>query len=175
MTSLVGGLRVRMIRESLYQMVRDSLDELGWFNPNRKHEPVSFPSEPADRDEQITLNTLSLSVEDASDVPTGLGESDVEERVLYYIDFYAENDAIGLEMAHDIRDILAGRHTGTSRTSSNLEVYDFREATPPVVGVVHIENVEVDRAHTFPKPWLKNWYQIGFDVVDVYGPSEASD
>jgi hypothetical protein len=172
MTTLVGGLRVRMIRESLYQMLHDSLDQLGWFNTNRKHAPINFPSDPADRDEQIPLNTLSVSVEDMTDRETGLGELEVEEEVTYYVDFYAENDAIGLEMIHDIRDILAGRHLAAGRSRPQFDVYDYRQATPPVVGVAQIEDIFTDKARDFPKPWLKHWHACHFKVIDTYGPAE---
>jgi hypothetical protein len=170
--SLVGGLRVRMLRESLYRMIHSSLDDLGWFSPGRRHEPINFLPKAVDRDVVIPPNTLALSLEDTSDVSTGLGESSVEERISCWLDFYAQDDAIGIELTHDLKDILAGRHPSVGRHDSRFAIYDFRNATPPLLGWADIEWVQVDKAHDFPKAWLKHWYAVSFDVLDVYGPED---
>lgn len=172
MTTLRGGIRTRMINESIYRMVKDGLADLGWFDADRQHAPISFITEPVDRNEPITLNTLNISPEDTDDMETGLGESSVQERCTYYIDFYGESNAIGLELIHDIRDILGGRMPLIGRTHPQCTVYDFRAATPVEVGYVEFEDIIVDRSRTFPKPWLKNWFMVRFDVVDTYGGSD---
>lgn len=171
--TLVGGLRARMIRESMYHMVYDSLDALGWFDPARRHLPIKFTGRTYTNEETIELNTIVLVDEGTTDRETGLGELEIEQQWLFYIDIYAESDSIGRDLAHDIRDILAGRHTTAGRTRSIVEIYDYRMATPAVVGIAQLEDVVIDRAHDFPKPWQKHWFSCRVTVVDVYGPTES--
>lgn len=173
MTALTGGIRTRSINESIYRMVKDGLTDLGWFNPAREHAPIHFITEPMDRDEAIPLNTLNISPEDTDDFETGLGESSVEERATYYIDFYGENNALAIEMIHDVRDIIGGRLPAIGRTHPICQVYDYRETPPANVGYVSFEDIVVDRSRSFPKPWLKHWFMVRFDVIDTYGGPDA--
>lgn len=167
MTAIRGGLRVRFIKEALYNTINEELGGLGWFDADRQHLPINFIDEAMDRDETIPWNTLVLSPEDATEWPTGLGESSAIESMVYYLEFYAENNSVALEMIFDLKDILLGRIG--NRTYPRVEVFDYRQATPPSVGFVQIEDVLVDRGLQFDRPWQKHLHVIRFDVVDMVG------
>jgi hypothetical protein len=166
--TVVGGLRARLIRDSIYHALYDAVDDLGWFDVGRRHKPIVFTGAAVANDEEIALNTVALSDEDLSELDLELGSTGVETRWTYYVDFYAEDDSIGKHFIHDIRDILGGRMSSIGRDHPNVVVYDYRMATPGSMFVVQLENIEVDRAHDFPKPWQKHWYACRFDVVDAY-------
>lgn len=174
--TIYGGLRQRLIRDSLYNMLHDSLDALGWFDAGRAHKPINMIAKPIDDDGKpigegtpIPLNTLSVVPADLGDQDWELGSMLAEHTWMFYVDFYAENDAWGLQMIGDVRDILKGRHPDANRLRPHLPVYDYREATPTVQFYCEIDEVVLDRAQDFPKPWQKHWYACRFVVVDYYG------
>lgn len=169
MPDLVGGYRYRMIRDSLYNCLKDSLADLGWFDDGRPHGPIHFPGRQYHNDEEIPVNTLVLADEDMYEIPVELGSNMVETAWQFYVDFYAESDSLGRIMAHDVRDILAGRMPAIGRTYPHVQVYDYGVATPNPVFFVDIDGIVVDRGRSMPKPWLKHWYTVGFEVIDAYG------
>lgn len=168
----VGGLRARVIRESVYQEVRRALTALGWFDSGRRHLPITFLDEAVPNREEVALNTAALSDEAHSEVEEELGSNLAEHRWTYYIDFYGESDALATHVAHDIRDILGGRFNSVGRTSPTIPVYDYSIATPDFLFYVGIENILVDRAHNFPSARLAHWYAIRFEIVDNYADEE---
>lgn len=170
---VVGGLRARLIRESLFRTVEQSLTDLDWFNSGNPTLPITFDSRSRNQDEQIMINTLTLSDENTSGTPVELGSQLSEERWSMYIDFYADSDALGLHLIRDVKDILEGRISLIGRTDPSFDVFDYRQATPPILFRCQIENVTVDRAHGFLKPWLEHWYACSFTVVDYYSRDDG--
>lgn len=168
MTIVVGGLRTRLIRDSIYHMIYDALEELGWFDAGRRHLPISFTGDITAQDDEIAFNTVTISVEDTYESDLELGSNAVETTTTFYVDFFAENDAIGTHLINDVRDIVAGRMSTIGRTHARVPIFDFRMATPAVIFNVEIERVQVDRALGFPKPWQKHWYACNFEVIDAY-------
>jgi hypothetical protein len=168
MSSVVGGLRARLIRDSIYQCIYDALDELGWFDAGRRHRPIIFTGASVANDEEIAWNTIALSDEDLTESDLEMGSTAVETRWAYYVDFYAEDDSIGKHLIHDVRDLLAGRMSSIGRAHARVEIYDYRMATPAPIFSVDLEHIEVSRAHDFPKAWQKHWYACRFDVIDAY-------
>lgn len=168
-TIIVGGLRARLIKDSLYHCVHDSLAALGWFDPGRRHTPLTFTGTTIDRNVSIPFNTLALSDESLHESEEELGSQFALHRTVYYCDFYAENAEIAKHVINDVRDILGGRMSTIGRDDPHVDVYDYSQATPPHIFSVQIENLVVDRAHDFPKPWLVHWYALRFDVLDYYG------
>ena len=169
MSEIVGGLRARLIRESLFEKVQAGLTSLGWFATNRPHSPVTFESRGKNQNEQIIINTAALS--DETDRETGweMGSNMSETTWQMYIDFFAESDAIGLHFIKDVRDILRGKLPSIGHGSTFFNVYDYRQATPPILFQCEIDNVDTDKAHGFLKPWLEHWYACSFDIIDTYG------
>lgn len=164
----VGGLRVRLINDSMFQMVKGGLADLGWFDIGRRHRPIDLLAEPVRWDEEVQLNTLSISSTDVSDDELELGSDAAENRHSFYVDFFAEDDSIGKHLIHDVRDILRGKIHAIGRNRPILTVYDYTLATPPALFICEIENVLVDRAHDYPRPWQRHWFSARCDVVDVY-------
>lgn len=171
----VGGIRARLIRQSLYEMVHDSLTALGWFSPGRQHLPFSFSAYSLQNtQEPIPFNTLALADGDVLSEDQEVGTLLSEFRWTYYLDFYGENDAISLHVTQDIKDILQGRMASIGRAQPNLRVYDYTMATPSAIFTCHIEDVVIDRANDFPQPWKRHWYAVRFDVVDAYADEESA-
>lgn len=168
--TVAGGLRARLIRDSVYRCLYDSLEALEWFKPGRAHRPISFTGTIVDESVEIPLNTLALADGDLYEVGLELGSNLAEMRWTFYLDFYAENDVVGKDLINDARDILAGRMHAIGRSHASVMVFDYRVPEPhPELFRVGIEDVEVDRANEFPKPWLRHWYSCRFVVVDAYG------
>lgn len=166
--TVAGGLRARLIRDSVYRMVYDSLEALGWFDAGRQHQAINFTGTETDQHAEIPMNTLALVDEDQSGLDLELGSQLAEFSWTFYLDFYAEDDVIGKHLIYDVRDIIEGRLTAIGRSRPNCVVLDYTLATPTEIFTVDFENVVVDRAHDFPKPWQRHWYACRFTVVDTY-------
>lgn len=169
MSIYVGGLRARLIGDSLFEMVRASLVALGWTGTNRQHLPLNFVRDQLDSDVEVPLNTLGVSEARVDDVDLEMGSNYTEDRWSFYVDFYAENDAVGRHLIHDVRDILRGKIPSIGRSRPVLEVVDYTQAATPTAFVCQLERIEVDRAVDFPQPWRRFWFSARVDVVDVYG------
>lgn len=175
MAQVVGGLRAQYIREAVYQELYRSLEELGWFNPGRKHKPITFPGITETNDNEIPINRLALSDEDQYERPLEMGSNATENQWTYWVDFYAQNDSLGKHVIYDVKDILAGRMSSIGRAHPRIQVYDYQMATPEPIFTVEIEDIVTDRgARLIAKPYQKHWYACRFTVVDAYG-DESSD
>ena len=167
---VVGGLRVRLTFESVFNMVNDSLTALGWFDAGRSHGDVTFRSEPVDSEDEVPLNTLVLVGEDRTSSDIELGSVYAEHTRIFYLDFYAESYSLGEHVIYDLQDLLEGRYPSIGRGAPTVTVYDYRVTpTPTEISVAEISDVIVDRARQFIKPWQKHWWSIQFIVTDEYG------
>lgn len=164
-----GGYRKRIIRESLYQMLYSSLEDLGWFDSGRQHSAITFNSEAVDPAETVPLNTISLADENDLPAEVELGSTLTRYTWTFYVDFFAEKDSLGLHVAADIQDILLGNYASIGRVDPSFTVYDYGLATPSELFVCQIETVMRDKAVAWSLPHQKHWYNIRFDVVDYYG------
>lgn len=169
MTQPTGGLRKRLVRESLYVMLREALDDLHWFDSGRQHAPIEFNSEPVDPQEKVPINTLAISDEDDSNTEMELGSNLTESSWTFYVDFFAEKDSLGLHLISDVADILAGRMASIGRSDPSFDVYDWTQATPTVLFTCQIEDVFRDKAVTWEKPHQRHWYSVRLQVLDYYG------
>lgn len=166
MTTIDGGLRSRLIRDSLEELVRSTLQLRGWLDANRRHTPITLIPEPQNWNEPIQLNSIAISGGDSLDDPLELGSLASEDTWTYYIDFYGENESISIDVAGDLRDSLRGKLPAIGRTNPVLPVYDFRDATPGVAFTCDLENVVFDRGRGTDQPWLRYWFALRVDVVD---------
>ena len=164
--AIVGGLRQRLNFDSTKNEIERALTALGWFDGGRGHLPIQFVTEPVDDRTEVPLNTLVLAAENLSEFEFELGSLYSEHSRTFYCDFYAENQSVGEHFVFDLKDILQGRMPSVSRDGPVIEVFDYTQATPPVIHVLQIENVFVDRAHRFSYPWEKYWWSIVFTGVD---------
>lgn len=166
MVTPVGGLRSRLLKDSLFNHVEGYMRALGWFDAGRQHLPFSMAPEAVDSEEKIPFNTLAISDADMQSTDWEMGSLMSEERWTFYFDFYGENDAVGLHVIQDVKAILEGRFASLGQRGPSFPVYDYQQATPPIIAFSEVENVDVSKAQDFPKPWQRHWYAVRFDVLD---------
>lgn len=169
MTEYTGGLRNRLVSDSVYNLVGYVLDQLGWLDTGRDYRNIELRSEPYEHNVEIPLNSVIVVTTHTTDDDAEMGSNMGEVRTVYYVDFYAENDALGKHLTHDIKDALLGRMPAIGRIGAVLHVRDWTMATPPIIFYCDIENVMVDKAVDFPKAWQKHWWTCRFEIVDTYG------
>lgn len=172
MSTVVGGLRARLIRDSFRNWVRDGVAARGWMDEDRPHVPFTFRRPPANWDEEVPPNSIAISAEDVGDDDIELGSLLTEDLWTYYIDVYGDTNPrsfyAAMDCAHDIRDMLRGKIPSIGYENPAFPVYDYRQATPPILFYCQIENVILDKARDYPNAWQQNWYVIRLDVLDTY-------
>jgi hypothetical protein len=128
--------------------LRASLDSLGWITP-----PIAFSTTPVtittrripeSEMQAITGNLVGVFFgAETDDAPFQLGGGYQVTSHQVFVDIVAVNEAVGLALAGDIKDVLSGRVPGKSRYF-NLRDYD----TDPG-GILlpdwQVEVVEVER------------------------------
>lgn len=168
MPNPVGGYRARIIQDSTHAMMRDALDALGWMDATPAHQAVNLVAEPVDSHEHVPFNTVAVYFANVGDTDLELGSNASEDRWFGVVDIYAEDEAIGRWLSHDVRDILRGKFPSIGRTQANVQVIDYDLATPVVVFVVDIENVAGDRALARGRAFEEFWWVVAFEAVDDY-------
>lgn len=169
---VVGGLRVRLIIMSFQQMLRDSLEALGWFDDGRQHQAINFVVRPAEWEDKVDFNSIAVTCEDVSDIDAELGSNLTDDTWTFSVDIYCEDDAVGIHLINDIKDILRGKMPSIGRTGPILGVFDYKAATPSQIFRCDIERVVVDRARGFTKAWQQHWWACRCDVIDTYGDED---
>lgn len=166
--TLVGGLRARLLHDSVQNAVKDGLQVLGWFDPGRAHRPIEFLNEPADWDREITANSMAITTR--SYVPDWIevGSLLTQDTVVLDIDIYGETDSLVMHLANDIRDLLRGRlDIGPQRGS--LPILDFQMATPVPIGHAVITDVRVTRLRPqVNRPISLHWFGVDIELFDTY-------
>ncbi len=97
-----------------------------------------------------------------------MGSGLAEQTWSFFVDFYAENDPIGLHLIRDVKDLLEGRMASIGRTKPLLVVKDWTLATPAQIFTCEIEDVRTARAHDFSNSWMKHWHSCSFTIIDTY-------
>lgn len=176
MSDVVGGLYDRLLLESFRQMLHAALDSLGWFDDGRQHESVTLLAEPRSWDQLVVPNAIAVSTGESDQSQVELGNSGLwQATVPFIVDVYAESESLGIDLSHDIADIMRGRHPVAGRTKRSFEVYDYLQATPSQLGYAVVDEVNTTRAvPLFDKPWLANWYTVTGQVSYSLQP-EALD
>ncbi len=159
-----GGLRDRLILRALYDLVEDILITLGWFDAGRQHLAINLIGRAVDDHEVIPLNTLAVSAENVDSEDAEIGSLLEVQQHPYFIDFYAEDDAVGASLIADVREGLKGKLAG--RTGPVLDVFDTTLATPALAFSCILEDVTTDRAHGFTEEHRRHWYSCALVVVD---------
>lgn len=172
MTIVVGGLRARFIRDSVFEMIKAAVIDLGWTDPARQHKPIYFSAQPGSWDEEVALNTVAVTQTDVRSEDSEMGSNLQEDRWTFYVDLFAEDESVGTHLIHDVRDILRGKMPSIGRGRPNVTVMDYSLALPAPLFTCDIEDVVIDRANDFPKPWQRYWYVCRFIVVDEYGDED---
>ena len=91
---LEGGIRTRMILESVLKAVEADLTTRGWFDDGQ-FSPISIIDEYPDDSDEVAVNTIAFSLGDSRTEPTELGG--MSEEVIYpiFVDMFAESDGLG--------------------------------------------------------------------------------
>lgn len=168
-----GGLRSRLILDSVRFAIITTLQEFGWFDStvhdtppgNRRHQPFRYMSRPVDWSETIQPNAIAISPEDTGDEPSGFG-GEVEDSSEIYVDLFAQDDSLGWQVAFDIRDSLLGKIN--SAAGPQIDIYDFRQATPAPFTTVDVDLIEVDRSQGEARTWQRHWFMLHLVILDEY-------
>jgi hypothetical protein len=167
-TTIVGGLRTRFIKDSFFDYMEDKLTLLGWFNPNREHIPISLFEEALPNDEEIPFNSLTVEWATYTYEDIEVGSRLGEHTHTVYVDFYAENDALGMHLINDVAAIFDGRLTAIGATSPTFPVLNQEQATPTEIFRCEITDVRIDKARDFPAKWQKFWWSCRLGVLDTF-------
>lgn len=170
-----GGLRTRLITDSVRFAMISTLQQHGWFDPTvydtppgpRRHQPFRYIPRPVDWAEDIRPNAISISSDDISDIDLAFG-GEVEDHHQIYADIFAQDDAVGWQVAYDIRDSLLGKNPDLGSLGPQIDVYDFRQATPAPFTTVDVDVIRVDRSLGEAREWQRHWYMIYLTVEDDY-------
>jgi hypothetical protein len=177
MTTYAGGLRDRLIHDSVFNLVKTGLDTLGWFPGGPQapiDDPINLVSQQMDWSSEIPLNTISVSAYSTSDTEWELGSDLRENRWTFYVDVFGANEAIGLQLSGDVRDILRGKFSALSNyvTPETLHVYDWTLATPVEIFYCDINAVTRDRAVQTSHRWMNYMFSIQATLLDYYNTDQ---
>lgn len=179
MTIHVGGLRDRLILDSIYYLVRNGLETLGWFPGGAQapaDHPVTVVAEQLDWNVEIPLNTISVAAYSTSDTEWELGSDLRQNAWAFYVDVFGANEPLGLQLSGDVRDILRGKFSALANyiTPETLQVLDYSLATPVPIFTCELRNVNRDRAVQTAHRWGNYLFSISCTVLDYY-TSDADD
>ena len=160
MAALEGGLRDRMIHESVLQAIKADLTTRGWFDDGRHHDPSVLIDEYPEDEDRVEINTIAISMGDGDGLLVEMGSPMENHEQAMFVDIYAESDSLGRHIQGDIYEFL--------RKSEKIQVYDYRETVPTEEFWAHIEEEDVvkRRGGTVNQAWKKHWYVIAFTVTD---------
>jgi len=158
-----GGLRDRIIHESLYKAIETQLTTLGWFDAGREHSDIVMVDEFPDEDAEVAFNTLAFSMGDGGGVPTEMGSPTTDEEIIFFVDFFAENDAIGRHVRGDIFEFL--------KANPSQPVFDYSDIGDPEVFTVEVQDdADKRKPDRAVNKWQKHWYVLSFSVIDYGRP-----
>jgi hypothetical protein len=172
--TVAGGLRARFVHDSFHVAVKAGLNDLGWLdstvwdNPPgvRRHRPVAVLAEPLDWDRPVEPNVVAVSFSGSEATEIELGSMTIIDGLAATIDLLAESDSFADNLIGDVRDLLRGRLAGRKWT---FPIYDFRHATPPVLGYGEVDEVRVIRTGTMDTAaWRRHWHQLTCRVQHSY-------
>jgi hypothetical protein len=161
MATLEGGLRDRMMLQSVVNDVVANLTTRGWFiNTGKEYLPFSVVDEFPDDKDEVALNTIAFSMGDTASNAAEMGSKSELLHTSIFIDFFAENDGLG---RHVVGDIAA--HVNDV---GQFTVYDYRQVTPSAEFVVLIAADSLERTKPIRavNAWQKHWHSVAFVVME---------
>jgi len=165
--SPVGGLRARLIKDNLFNLIEDSLTTVGWFAAGRQHDAVTVVPEPLDNLIEITPNKVGIEFKTVSEVNVEIGSNMSDNTWLVFVDVMGESYDIGLHLATDVKDILTGHFNSIGRVTPTLIVLDLTLATPVSFTTCHISELEMEKDES-NQEHKKYWWTIAFNLEDTY-------
>jgi hypothetical protein len=172
----VGGLRARLLQDSVQQFIENSLIAFGWFDAGRSHGPIEFVATPIDWSRVIQYNAITVSTRSRSADEDEVGSNLTQRTVFVNVDIYAESESLAVDLSNDVRDLLRGRLPGGA-TNGSLPILDYRMATPDAVGhatVIEVRATRVPTQTVSTQPHTKHWFGVDATLLDhYYDSSEA--
>lgn len=153
-----GGLRDRLIHESMLKNLESHLATLGWFDAGREHAPIVMIDEFPDDNAEVVVNTLAVSLGDSDGVPRELGAKSESHEMTIFVDFFAENDSIGRDVRGDVYAYFRGNQTQA--------VYDYSTGGAQFGTVDILDDIEKRKPNRAVNKWQKHWYVVSFTLVD---------
>lgn len=155
---LVGGLRDRMVIESLGNHITEELTTLGWFDAGREHNPIvvttGFPNDTA----EVALNTIAYSVEEAAGRDEEMGTRAEVHETSFFVDFFAQDDSIGWHLSGDVYSFL--------KRNPVLDVFDYATGGDPVDFQVELMEVDRRKPSRAVNAWQRHWFTVSFIAED---------
>lgn len=153
-----GGLRDRLIHESMLKNLETHLTTLGWFDAGREHAPIIMIDEFPNDNAEVAPNTLAVSLGDGDGVPRELGAKNESHEMVIFVDFFAENDSIGRDVRGDVYAYFRGKQTQI--------VYDYSAGGAQFATVDILDDIEKRKPDRAVNKWQKHWYVVSFTLVD---------
>lgn len=168
---LTGGVRDRCIVESFYEMLEGALEDLGWFalDPPPERGAIQVqprPIEEEDPDTPVPWNVITVSFEDVTPDDIEIGSNAQELTHVVYVEFYAQEEGLGLQVAGDIWSVLNGEFPEIGRDGPYLDVLDYTLATPDYAFSCVITNLERTRRRV-SQSWQRWVYVVSCFVVET--------
>lgn len=156
--TLTGGLRDRMLVQSIREQITDELTTLGWMAGGRNHSPlVLITGFPTDQGE-VEPNTVAFSMDTGAGRDLELGSNAEQHEMVMFVDMFMEDDSVGLELSGDVYAFLKKNRALNVYDYENAKVVDFR---------VDIERVDRKKPVRATQAWQKYWHIVSFSAVDT--------
>lgn len=166
----IGGLRARLIKDNLFNLIEDSLEAVGWMDAGRQHEDVTVVPEPLDNLTEITPNKVGIDFKNITEQNVEMGSNMAENTWLVFVDIMAENYDIGLHLSTDVKDIITGHYDSIGRDAPTLTVLDLTLATPTAFATCHITEFEMEKDESEAEH-RRYWWTCAFNLEDTYTDS----
>jgi hypothetical protein len=167
-TTITGGIRARLLHDSLTATLENGLAGLGWLDPGRAHQPFQFLHGPHTWSVPVTFNAIVVTSQTLDAEWVELGSDLTTDTAFLTVDLYAESDSLGVEATNDMRDLLRGRLPGGA-DREQLPILDFRLATPSPIGYATVVDVSLQRAtDQVPEEWSRHLFSLGVTLNDTY-------
>lgn len=170
MAGVIGGRLFRLVENNFYVVVESGLRDLGWFDPNRRHKPVTVIPESIDPDDDLPIepNLVSVSFENAREFGVELGTNLSENVCSAFVDIYAESKAVGMDLAGEVKDIIGGRYSAASLENPSFPIMNFSQATPTEISWALVSDIEVVRNRFYSSPHKRYWWTVACNVTYYY-------
>lgn len=145
MTAIVGGLRHRLVANSFRYAIDQVLRECGWYDPGRQHLPINTTVGAHPTTEPEPLNTILTVTRGVACVEVEVGSSLCQDQFAVDLVFYAQSDALGVQILDDLREAMRGRLGSAFQVSGSFPIYDFRMATPTPFAYAQVVAASVNR------------------------------
>ncbi len=153
-----GGLRDRLIHESILKNLEARLTTLGWFAAGREHAPITMIDEFPNDNAEVAPNTLAVSLGDGDGVPRELGAKNESHELTMFVDFFAENDSVGRDVRGDVYAYFRGNQI--------QPVYDYSTGGAQFGTVEVLDDIQKRKPDRAVNKWQKHWYVVSFTIVD---------